>query len=335
MAIDIENIETVADVENMDLSTMDMGDSLEAQPSDDAVREEKEARAEQDVKDVVGEKEGEKVGEKADEKPAEEQARDEKGRFQEKEARIPKSRFDDAVNKEREAREAAERRLAALEKQIAESAKQVDQVKQIGELEAKSEELSKQHAQLIVDGEVDKAVEVMKQIRQLDRQIAKAELTTETQKATVATLESEKVDLAIAQLEAEHPVLNPDSDEFDSALANFVLSEQRRLISEQGMSPSKALLKAGADIMNRFAPKKPGEPEPEKQGLKNESDRKQEQVAKNLDTAKRQPASMKDVGLDSDKAGMSSNLPDISKLSAEEFDALPESTKARMRGDLL
>ena len=87
--------------------------------------------------------------------------------------------------------------------------------------------------------------------------------------------------------------------------------------------------------MNRFAPKKSGEPEPEKQGLKNESDRKQEQVAKNLDTAKRQPASMKDVGLDSDKAGMSSNLPDISKLSAEEFDALPESTKARMRGDIL
>ena len=48
MALDIENIETVADVENMDLSTMDMGDSLEAPPSDDAVREEKEARAEQD-----------------------------------------------------------------------------------------------------------------------------------------------------------------------------------------------------------------------------------------------------------------------------------------------
>ena len=331
MSIDIENIETVADVENMDLSTMDMGDSLEAPPSDDAVREEKEARAEQDVKDVVGEKEGEK----ADEKPVDEPARDEKGRFQEKEVKIPKSRFDDAVNKERDAREAAERRLAALEKQIAESAKQVDQVKQISELEEKGEELSKQHAQLIVDGEVDKAVEVMKQIRQLDRQIAKAELTTETQKATVATLESEKVDLAIAQLEAEYLVLNPDSEEFDSALANFVLSEQRRLISEQGMSPSKALLKAGADIMSRFAPKKSGEPEPEKQGLKNESNRKQEQVAKNLDTAKRQPASMKDVGLDSDKAGMSSNLPDISKLSAEEFDALPESTKARMRGDIL
>ena len=63
MAIDIENIETVADVENMDVENMDMGNSLEAPPSDDAVREEKEARAEQDVKDVVGEKEGERVDE--------------------------------------------------------------------------------------------------------------------------------------------------------------------------------------------------------------------------------------------------------------------------------
>lgn len=329
MALDIDNIEPVTDVDNMDLSALDRGNAVESPPADTSIHEAKEKQAEADVKEVIDDK-----SEKKDE-DQEEPARDDKGRFAEKGVSIPKSRFDEAVNKERDAREAAERRLAALEKQLAESTQRVEQSQQIAELETKGEELSKQHAQLIVDGEVDKAVEVMKQIRQLDRQIAKAELTTETQKATVATLESEKVDLAIAQLEAEHLVLNPDSEEFDSALANFVLSEQRRLISEQGMSPSKALLKAGADIMSRFAPQKSAEHVQEKHGLKNESNRKQEQVAKNLDTAKRQPASMKDVGLDSDKAGVSSNLPDISKLSAEEFDALPESTKARMRGDIL
>jgi hypothetical protein len=32
---------------------------------------------------------------------------------------------------------------------------------------------------------------------------------------------------------------------------------------------------------------------------------------------------------------MSSSTPDVSKLSAEEFVALPESTKARMRGDFV
>lgn len=101
------------------------------------------------------------------------------------------------------------------------------------------------------------------------------------------------------------------------------------------MTPSKALIKAGSDIMKRFAPQKQGEPEPEKEGLKNESDRKQAQVSKNLDVTKRQPASMKDVGLDSDKLGATSTTPDVNQMTREEFDALPESTKARMRGDFV
>lgn len=333
MALDLDNLETetVADVDNMDLATMDRGNTVEAQEPDTSVQEAKDKQAEEDVKEVLDEKKDDEVEKKDDE----EQPRDDKGRFAEKEVKIPKSRFDDAVNKEREAREAAERRLAALEKQLAESTKVVEQSQQLAEMETKGEELSKQHAQLLVDGEVEKAVEVMKQIRHLDRQIAKAEMTTETQRATAATLESEKVDLAIAQLEAEYTALNPDSEEFDSALANFVLSEQRRLIEEQGMAPSKALIKAGADIMKRFSPQKQAEPEPEKKGLKNESDRKQTQVSKNLDATKRQPASMKDVGLDSDKVGATSSLPDVSMLTREEFDALPESTKARMRGDFV
>lgn len=331
MALDIDNIEPVADVDNMDLATMDRGNTVEAPEPDTSVQEAKEKQAEEDVKEVIEDK-AEKKGEEAEEQP-----RDDKGRFAEKDVKIPKSRFDDAVNKEREAREAAERRLAALEKQLAESTQRVEQSQQIAELETKGEDLSKQHAQFLVDGEVEKAAEVMKQIRQLDRQIAKAELTTETQRATAATLESEKVDLAIAQLEAEHTALNPDSEDFDAALANFVLSEQRRLVTEQGMAPSKALIKAGADIMKRFAPQKEAEAEaePEKKGLKNESDRKQAQVSKNLDVTKRQPASMKDVGLDSDKLGATSATPDVNQMTREEFDALPESTKARMRGDFV
>jgi hypothetical protein len=59
-----------------------------------------------------------------------------------------------------------------------------------------------------------------------------------------------------------------------------------------------------------------------------------DQVKKNLDTQARQPASMRDVGMDSDKAGVKGDI-DVSKLSADEFAALPESTKAKLRGDLL
>jgi hypothetical protein len=38
--------------------------------------------------------------------------------------------------------------------------------------------------------------------------------------------------------------------------------------------------------------------------------------------------------MDSDKLG-EKGLPDVTKLSVEEFDALPESTKARLMGNLV
>jgi hypothetical protein len=58
-------------------------------------------------------------------------------------------------------------------------------------------------------------------------------------------------------------------------------------------------------------------------------------IKKNLDTSLRQPGSLKPMGADSDKRGEKGGLPDVAKLSEEEFDALPESTKARMRGGSL
>ena len=41
------------------------------------------------------------------------------------------------------------------------------------------------------------------------------------------------------------------------------------------------------------------------------------------------------LGLDSDKLGATSTTPDVNQMPREEFDALPESTKARMRGDFV
>jgi hypothetical protein len=59
-----------------------------------------------------------------------------------------------------------------------------------------------------------------------------------------------------------------------------------------------------------------------------------DQVSKNLATDKAQPASLHNAGLDSDKAGINGKV-DITKLTADEYAALPESTKAKLRGDVL
>lgn len=259
--------------------------------------------------------------------------RDEKGRFS---RGIPKERFDEAVGKERQARAAAEQRVAMLEAQLAERSAQANAA-QIEEVENHITELEAQYASLLMDNEATKAAEVMKQIRLAERAIATAEAARASRTTAAQILENDRLDLAIAQLEADNPVLNPESEQFNEGLTNFILSEQRRLMSQQGLKPSIALTTAAKSILSQFGPKAVQEPIPEPQGLAKASstDRKAQAVAKALAVQKTQPPALRDVGLDSDKAGQKGALPDINRLTDEEFRALPASTRSRMRGDML
>lgn len=305
----------------IDQAAIDRGDFL---PDD---LENEELKAAPEAEEVAEEKEATAEATPAEEAKAEEPARDEKGRF----AGIPKARFDEAVGKEREAREAAERRASELERQLAERTAEAQKNAQVEDLEAKVSEMETKHAQLLLDGEGEKAAELMRQIRHTERQIAKLELRQEAGQVTNQVLEAERFELAVAKLEADHPVLNPKSEEYDSELVEMILDKQARLVKVQGMSPSKAIEKATLDILGKIAPKT----ETKTEGLAAAvSDRKSDQVKKNLEAQSRQPASMKDVGLDSDKIG-EKGLPNVTQMTLEEFEALPASTKARLRGDLV
>lgn len=324
MALDMDNLGPAPDIDNIDISTLDKGDTLEAleEALQDEPTPEKEA-PEPEAKEEPPEPE----------EAEEDQPRNDKGQFDKKEPRIPKSRFDEQVGKEREAREAAERRAAELERQLVERQQAERQSADIDAVEAKISEMEQEYSKLLLDGEAEQAAKIMSQIRKAERMIASAEAETRTAQRTTQILESERVELAIAHAESEYPQLNPESEQFDEQIVNFVLAEQQRLIKTQGVAPSKALEKAASSVMKRFAPQEA--PEPQKGlGKAAAEDRKAEQVKKNLAVAKQQPASMKDSGMDSDKAG-ASGLPDPAKMSVEEWGALPEATKARLRGDVL
>lgn len=329
-----EDLGPAPDIENLDLSAMDRGDSIPAnapEVKDDPKPEEKVEEKVEDKKDDPAEEPEDK------DEDEEEQSRDDKGRFEKKEARIPKSRFDEQVGKERAAREAAEARAAELEAQLRSreqsQQQQIDRTTQIDKLEDGITALEKKHAELLLDGNVDEAAKVMKDIRHTERQIARLEANAESNQVVDAKLEEGRMQLAIAQLEADYPVLNPKSETYDSDLVEMILLKQNKMVNE-GHMPSQALRDATKSVMDRFA--KTPEPEAEKEGLSKaeQEDRKQKQVEKALDTQKRQPSSMKEVGLDSDKAG-EKGLPDISTMSSDEFDALPATTKARLRGDMV
>jgi len=139
---------------SLDQAAIDRGDFLPEEI--EALKT--EAPVEEPVVEEVAEEEAvEEAVDTPEEDKAEEPARDEKGRF----AGIPKARFDEAVGKEREAREAAERRAAELERQLAERAQAQVKTEQTEELETRIAEMEKQHAQFLLDGEAEKAAELI------------------------------------------------------------------------------------------------------------------------------------------------------------------------------
>ena len=316
MALDLDNIAPATDPDTVDLSA-DRGDALldDELPTEEPTEAPTEEPTEAPTEAAADEEEGAPP-------------RDEKGRF----AGIPKARFDEAVGKEREAREAAERRAAELERQLGQNQQAQVRTAQIDEIEAQISSLEKQHADLLLDGEAEKAAAVMKEIRMSERQIARMEADTVATQRTTQALEAERVEVAIARLEADFPEMNPDSEVYDPDLVELVLSKQRSLI-QAGHTPSKALTSAATAVAERFLKR---EEVADAKGLAaaKPGDRKTAQVQKNLDTQKRQPASMKDSGMDSDKAGHTGKI-DVTKLTQAEYDALPAATIARLRGDMV
>jgi hypothetical protein len=269
----------------------------------------------------------------------EEQARDEKtGKFAKRDdAHIPKARFDEAVNKERQAREAAENKLIELQKQL----KTVDRAADNEKLETEITALEQQHTKLMLDGESDKAAAVMKEIRLKERQIGIATSTAMSEAAKEQAREDIRFDMAVEKLEETYPEFNPKHEKFDRDLVTMVVALQGHKIGE-GLSPSKALIAAAEDVMKRLVGDggKPKEEKKEDESLsaaKGATDRKAAAVEKNLDTAKRQPASTSVAGKDSDKGGEKAvGYGEKGMIiTPEEFAAMPESTKSKLRGDVL
>ena len=282
------------------------------------------------LEDTAKKAEDDAVAAAAAAKPLDEEpARDDKGRF------IPKSRFDEQVGKERERAEAALNRVNTLEAQLAELNKGVDAAKleeEVVALEALLEGARR-------DGDEATIAQLLRDIRHKERQITLATSATTTARSTEATKEEIRFDMTVEKLETQYPALAPDHEDYDQDKVNDILGWQQVYLS-RGMGASAAMEKAVEKIMKAGeVPAGKVEAEDPPKGLgggapKKADDRTAAAVGKAVDAAKAQPASTKDVGMDSDKAGggLATNVHD---LTAEALAALPESKKAELRGDFV
>lgn len=314
----------------------DRGDSWT--PTETPAEDLKKDLEEDDVETATGAKtEGDGKGE--DDKGEDEQARHENGKFAKKGegTMIPKARFDEQVRKEREARETAERKLAELERQQ----KQIKLTADVGELEKKVSDLRDKAGDALVAGDKEQYKNLSAEADRLNRQIAIQQSSAMTDTAKEQALEDMRFDVAVESIKTQFAALDEDNEAFNQDLVDDVLDKQRGYMEREHLSPSKALMKAAKYVMDREARNQPAKEDKDEGAAKTlddgkrATDRKKAAVEKNLDASRRQPGSTREIGMDSDKAGQTKEMPSAAQMTYEEFAALPEATKAKMRGDLV
>lgn len=239
------------------------------------------------------------------------------------EARIPKARFDEVnarMKRAEEERQALEEQLRALRGQAPQA--KAEQAPQAGQFDLDTAESA--YLEALRQGDAQAARQIRGAINShIQQQAENAAIEKVT--ATLSKRETETSLVAIANESIKkYPFLNTESDEANDAAISDVV-EWRDYYASKGMRADVALQKAVDKIAPMYAPKAaPKEPEPEPKV----DTRGKEAIQRNALAAAAQPMQLNGVGERASKARY-----DVSKMSEDEFDALPASEKKRLRGD--
>lgn len=305
-------------------------------------KEEKPAEDEEDHGDETEEEEeeeSEEESEEEDEAEDEEDAEgDDKGKAKGKGKDNLGLRFNkmrEQRDRERILREAAEAELERLRKPADDGKKKEPEPDPIAKINEELDGLYEQVEEARADGETKTAAQLQRKIDGLNRQIANIEAEKTSKKTTAIDAETRRFDVLLGVMESRVSVLNTESEDFDQQavkdLEDLVVGYEHA-----GLSPSAALVKAvkllhKVDLTQKAAApaKKAEEKGDEGAGKKKDPPAKKgTDVKKVADASKKQPPDSSRHGSDQD-----SQKVDITKLSDAEFAALPESVKAKHRGD--
>lgn len=249
--------------------------------------------------------------------PPAEPARDEKGRF------IPRERF----NEVNEQRKAAEARLAQLE---AEKAAATAGSTQAYDFDAKE----KEYGELVLSGEIDKAVALRKEIRAAEQASYQAAAQEVAQRTTQQASLQDRITAISQAYEADYPgVFDKEASNFnEAALLDVQSIYAGYLQTERFPDPAVAwdnAVKAALRLHGIEKPAPAAAPAPAPAAAAPPATPSaQARVA----AIAAQPPSLAAVGV----GGASPELAKaIQEMSDQEFAALPAATKARLRGDVV
>lgn len=246
-----------------------------------------------------------------------------------KEKHIPKSRFDQAVNKARREAEAATKRADELEAKVRASEGKIDAAKVEEEIEALEDDLEK----AIADGNAEAKKRIRSEIRAKSQSLADSRAQVLAAYSTAQAIEQVRYDALVGQMEAEHPELSPDNEDvYDQDVVDEI-TEFKEAFEAKGLSSSEALKKSLKAVFRGGTKPEAEKDETKKDEAKTKADeRTAAAVKKGIETKGKQPADKK-AGSDSDKAGKTGKPKDAEKLTDKDFDKLSKEELASMRGD--
>ncbi|MFZ2981874.1 MAG: hypothetical protein WA085_12645 [Sphingobium sp.] len=235
---------------------------------------------------------------------------------------IPKARFDEVNN----AKKTAEQREAGLLAELEQLRNGVVKSEAAAEPAAAAPgvaDLEDAYTDALMDGDRDKARELRMQINAIIRDSAVHEIDQRNTQAT----ESQSITVAALAVIDEYPQFD-DTGEHANPEAIAEMVELRDFyITSKGMKPAEAITKAAEKVAKLFGLVAPTAAEPDAEPAVDE--RTKASIKRGAAVAATQPNTSA-VGVGSREDGAKAN---IQTMSEEQFEALPDAEKRRMRGD--
>ena len=235
---------------------------------------------------------------------------------------VPKSRLDEVLAKQK-----------ALQKQLDDMNKQKAAEEKATAPEAYDfDEKEVEYQNLVLDGETQKAVALRREMRAAEKAEIEFELREEVTQTVKQDREMSALHKAAMAMQEAYPIFDANSESYDEELTNEVVELRNAFISN-GYDVVDALSKAakfvvrdnGLDIEEE-ATTKPSIGQPVDEVAK-----KRKEVSRKLKAAQAQPPELPGESA----ANFGEKSTEVANMTEEEFNALPEATLKRLRGDII
>lgn len=307
-----EDAERAAELEDPTPVEEDRGNDVKAEGEDASKEESEETEETTEAEEESG------VLAEAEEEPAEEPTEE-----LAREPQIPKHRFDEISDKLKKRDE----ELEALRQQI--DALVEDKTAEPEPEPYDYETKEKEALDAVLEGDAEKYARIQSEIRAQLKTEAIAEAKKNASQGDESVREQLLFEETGAKIEAEFPQLDVNSEQFEAEARQELIDLYVGYAATGQLSRAEALQKAAEKVVRMYDYNNQATEEPE-DGKVVKLQKKKSNPKKKQEVADKQPPVMEGTAEHQDEPKF-----DFSSMSDEEFEALPEATKRRARGDIL